>query len=103
MENNYPSTSFLRLWFVGGLILAGLILLVTHFGEVERSARLLRQVEPAWLLLALLLQAATYVCVAGVWYLALRQAGATSFTIVTDTVGCRQAVFRPRSHRPVPG
>lgn len=69
------SASSLRRWFVGLLILAGLILLVTHVGELEHFAALLEQAEPAWLLLTLLLQAATYVCVAGVWYLALRRAG----------------------------
>jgi uncharacterized membrane protein YbhN (UPF0104 family) len=64
-----------RTWFIGLLLLSGLILLVSHFGEFEQFVRLVRQAEPAWLILALLLQLATYLSVASVWYLALRQSG----------------------------
>ena len=63
----------LRAWFVGLLLLSGLVLLVTHFGELEHFARLVRQAKPAWLVLALLLQTGTYVSVASVWYLALQR------------------------------
>ncbi len=65
----------LRAWFVGLLVLSGLILLVSHFGELGQFVRLVRQAEPSWLILAFLLQLATYLSVATVWYLALRQAG----------------------------
>ena len=64
-----------RTWFIGLLLLSGLILLVSHFGEFEHFVSLVRQAEPAWLILALLLQLATYLSVASVWYLALRQSG----------------------------
>lgn len=74
-RSDRPGGYGLRAWFVGLLLLSGLILLITHFGELEQFVRLLRQAEPAWLLLALLLQLATYLNVSGVWYLALRQAG----------------------------
>ncbi|MEZ5543483.1 MAG: lysylphosphatidylglycerol synthase transmembrane domain-containing protein [Pseudomonadota bacterium] len=70
-----PFWSRFRAWLLGLLVLSGLILLVTHFGELEHFVQLLRQAEPAWLLLAALLQLATYLCVASVWYLALRRAG----------------------------
>lgn len=62
-------------WFAGLLLLAGLVLLVTHLGELRQFAVLARQARPQWLLLAVLMQIATYVCVAAVWYLALRRAG----------------------------
>jgi uncharacterized protein (TIRG00374 family) len=62
-------------WFIGLLMLAALILVVTHIGELQQFVVLLRQVEPVWLFVALLLQITTYFSVAGVWYLALRQAG----------------------------
>lgn len=65
----------IRTWFAGLLLISALILIVTHYGELEQFAKLLRQAEPAWLLVALLLQLATYVSVAAVWYLALRRAG----------------------------
>lgn len=64
-----------RGWFVGVLLLSGLILLVTHFGELEQFAVLVRQAQPVWLLLAVALQLATYTSVASVWYLALRYSG----------------------------
>lgn len=69
------SGSHFRVWFAGLLILAGLILLVSHYGELQHFVELLRKAEPSWLLLAVLLQVLTYVCVAGVWYLALRHEG----------------------------
>ncbi len=70
-----PVRHVLRAWFTGLLLLAGLILLVTHFGELQHFAQLLRQAEPAWLILALLLQAGTYTSVAAVWYITLRREG----------------------------
>lgn len=66
------SSRHLRSWFLGLLILAGLILVVTHVGELEKFIELVRHAEPTWLLLALFLQMSTYISVAAVWYLALR-------------------------------
>jgi glycosyltransferase 2 family protein len=70
-----PRSHKLRFWFVGVLLLSSLVLLVTHLGELEHFVQLVRQAEPKWLLLALLLQVATYISVAGVWCLALQRAG----------------------------
>lgn len=64
-----------RSLFAGLLLLSGLILLSTRFGELENFVHLLHQVEPVWLLIALVLQLSTYVCVAAVWYLSLRYSG----------------------------
>lgn len=64
-------------WVVGIMLLSGLILTVTHVGELERFVQLVRHAEPVWLLLAVFLQAATYVSTAGVWYLTLQRAGVT--------------------------
>lgn len=61
-----------RSLFAGILLLSGLIILVTKFGELEYFVQRLSRVEPAWLIVALLLQSATYVSVSSVWYLALR-------------------------------
>lgn len=60
-------------WFIGLLLLSGLILMVTHFGELAHFAELVRQIEPAWLIAAVILQTGTYFSVAGVWYLALQK------------------------------
>jgi uncharacterized protein (TIRG00374 family) len=65
----------LSFWFVGALILSGLILLVTHFSELEHFVKLIRQADPRWLILAIVLQFSTYICVAAVWFIALRSAG----------------------------
>jgi len=60
-----------RSWFIGFLLLAGLIVAVTHIGEIEHFAKLAREAKPKWLLVALLLQFSTYVCTAAVWKRAL--------------------------------
>lgn len=63
-----------RLW-VGLLLLLGVVLGVTHLGEIEHFLELARRAEPGWLLVALGLQAGTYLAVAGLWQRALAQGG----------------------------
>jgi hypothetical protein len=60
-----------RSWFIGILLLAGVIAAVTHIGEIEHFAKLAREAKPKWLLVALLLQFGTYICTAAVWKRAL--------------------------------
>jgi uncharacterized protein (TIRG00374 family) len=60
-----------RSWFIGILLLAGVIAAVTHICEIEHFAKLAREAKPRWLLIALLLQFGTYVCTAAVWKRAL--------------------------------
>ena len=62
-------------WVIGLLGLLALILVVVHFGSLERTIELVRSAHPAWLLLAVLVQAATYLCAALVWHQALHRAG----------------------------
>lgn len=71
----HTGLSRLRVWFVGLLLLSGLIVMVSHYSELEHFVRLLREARPAWLILALALQIATYASVAAVWFIALRNAG----------------------------
>src|SRR5574341_660718 len=59
----------------GILLLAALLLVVTHLGEERRFAVLLTQIAPAWLLVALGYQAGTYLCAAAVWHRVLRRVG----------------------------
>jgi uncharacterized protein (TIRG00374 family) len=71
-----PKTSRLRhvlSWLPGVLLLAGLVAVATHFSEGRKFAVLLQQARPAWILVAALLQAATYVCAAAVWQRVLRK------------------------------
>jgi uncharacterized membrane protein YbhN (UPF0104 family) len=63
-------------WLFGGLMLAGVLLVVLHFGELEQFASMLHAAQPGWLLLALGLQAATYPMAAAVWQRTLGAAGA---------------------------
>jgi len=54
-------------WLPGLVLLAGLVAVSSHFSEGKKFALLLQQARPAWVLVAALLQAATYVCAAAVW------------------------------------
>jgi uncharacterized membrane protein YbhN (UPF0104 family) len=65
----------LALWVPGLLLLGGLVAVVLHLGELQRFGELVAQAHPLWLLAGCGLQAATYVCAGGVWYLALDRAG----------------------------
>ena len=62
-------------WVIGLLGLLALILAVLHFGSLERTMGLARSAHPAWLFLAVLVQAATYASAALVWRQALHRAG----------------------------
>lgn len=62
-----------RGWFLAGMLLAGLVVAVVHWGDVKRFAALLTQAKPIWLALAALLQLGTYVGLAAQWWLVLRR------------------------------
>ena len=62
-------------WLAGVLLIGGVLLAVSHRAEEREIARLLREAQPAWLLAAAALQAATYACAAGVWHRALARGG----------------------------
>jgi uncharacterized protein (TIRG00374 family) len=71
-----PKTSRLRRvlsWLPGVLLLAGLVVVATHFSEGRKFALLLERARPVWILVAALLQAGTYVCAAAVWQRVLRK------------------------------
>ncbi len=71
-----PKTSRLRRilsWLPGVLLLAGLFAVVSHLGEGRKFALQLEAARPAWILVAALLQAATYVAAAAVWQRVLRR------------------------------
>ncbi|AMK26262.1 MULTISPECIES: lysylphosphatidylglycerol synthase transmembrane domain-containing protein [Sphingobium] len=63
-----------RSWFLAILAAAGLIAAVAHWGEVRGFAALLREAEPGWIGLALVLQLTTYASVAGGWAAVLHRA-----------------------------
>lgn len=62
-------------WIFGTATCAALILVVTHLTEEKEFLRLMEKIEPYWLGLALLLQAATYLAQAVVWRLLTRAMG----------------------------
>lgn len=52
-----------------------MIAVAAHFGKPEEYGKLLKQAKPVWLAIALLFQAATYVCAGSVWARALARQG----------------------------
>ena len=62
-------------WAIGLLAFAAVIVVVLRLSELEQMARLLRELRPRWFLAAFALQAATYVCAAAVWHVALARGG----------------------------
>jgi uncharacterized membrane protein YbhN (UPF0104 family) len=62
-------------FWISGLLLIIVIISVTHIGEIERFAKLARQAQPAWLIIAALLQVATYFSLAMVWWHILHSTG----------------------------
>lgn len=65
----------LWIWLPGLLALAVLFLLALHFEELKHFAELAAAADVRWLLLGAAIQALTYVCAGGVWWLALWHAG----------------------------
>jgi uncharacterized protein (TIRG00374 family) len=62
-------------WAFGLLLVAVLVVVVSQLGKERRFAQLLRQASPAWLLVAVVLQALTYLCSAAVWQRVLARVG----------------------------
>src|SRR5581483_3089012 len=60
-------------WLSGLLILAGVVAVALHFTELKKLAELAQKAQPAWLLLAVILQAATYFAAAGAWWIVLKR------------------------------
>ncbi len=63
------------IWLVGAAACAALVLVVTHLSEEQEFLRLIRQINPLWLALALLLQASTYLAQGIVWRVVARATG----------------------------
>ncbi|WP_205520268.1 magnesium-translocating P-type ATPase [Pyxidicoccus caerfyrddinensis] len=62
-----------RKWGFGLALLAAVIVVVARASEEREFARLLKESAPAWLLVAALLQAATYLSQSAVWLAVLRR------------------------------
>ena len=60
-----------RNWLLAGLLVAGLVVAVLHWGDVKQFAGLLTHSRPLWLGLAALLQLGTYLGLSAQWWLAL--------------------------------
>lgn len=61
--------------FGGILVLSGLVFAVANFGEIGRFIEILQKARPAWIVVGLLLQCLTYLCVAMIWKLAMINVG----------------------------
>jgi len=62
-------------WLLGILTLSGLLMVAVNRDAVFHTWDLARHADRAWLMLAALAQAGTYVCAALVWWVVLRRAG----------------------------
>lgn len=58
---------------MAALLVAGIVVAVLHWGDVKRFGKLVTEAKPLWLLLAVLLQFATYIGLAAQWWLTLRR------------------------------
>ena len=66
----------MRAGLITGLLLLCVVIAVgAHFGKGEEFAKLVQAAKPQWLGVALVLQAATYVCAGAVWFRALARQG----------------------------
>jgi Mg2+-importing ATPase len=63
-------------WLIGTALLAAVVAAAMHFTEEQAFVRLLGQVDVAWLLAAVALQALTYLAQAATWLTVLRRSGA---------------------------
>lgn len=54
-------------WFFGAAMLATVVFVALHFSEARQFSQLLQRAEPWWLLVAVALQAATYVAQGETW------------------------------------
>ena len=62
-------------WILGLASLGAVIIVALRFSEVREMGRLAQSVRPAWLLIAVVLQAATYLAEGGIWRIVARAAG----------------------------
>src|SRR5262245_28225976 len=54
-------------WLLGIALLSALFVVVFHFSEEREFLLLVQRAEPKWILIALLLQAATYLAQGEIW------------------------------------
>jgi Mg2+-importing ATPase len=73
-------------WIVGAAVLAAVIVAALRSSEERELYRLTREARPAWLLVALLLQASTYLFQGEIWRLVARAAGAAGAGVSRRTV-----------------
>jgi len=65
----------LMFWVAGLVGFLAVIFVALHFGSLEKMVQLVRSARPAWLVVALFVQAGTYISAAFVWRQALNRAG----------------------------
>ncbi len=59
----------------GCFLIAALVVVVLHFGDIAEFVALAHSAKPEWLLLAVAAQLATYISSGGIWWAVLREAG----------------------------
>ncbi len=69
-----PTRNWLS-WLIGAALVAAVVVAARHLSDERAFVQLLERAEPAWLLLALALQAVTYLAQAGTWLAVLHRTG----------------------------
>lgn len=62
-------------WVIGFVVIGALVLLVRNHSEPKQFAQVVAHAQPAWLLLAVVLQLLTYPCIALTWTYVIRRDG----------------------------
>lgn len=75
MSTTNPRSDRIRSFVGLFLLLAGFVFVGFHFKETEEFLSLLFHADPKWVVLAVLLQLATYACAGGVFYEIVRASG----------------------------
>jgi uncharacterized protein (TIRG00374 family) len=65
-------------WLIGFAVIGALALLVKNHGEPKQFAHVVAHAQPAWLLVAVVLQLLTYPCIALTWTYVIRRDGKRS-------------------------
>ena len=85
-EDHAPQASRPSRWFAWGLglaLVAGISSVALHFSEAEEIAIIAEHARPSWLIVAVLLQLATYVAQGGIWRVIAK---AAAFPLAFGTV-----------------
>src|SRR5438105_8046153 len=78
MESDAKPVRHRKGWLIGFAVIGALVLLVKNHGEPKQFAHVVAHAQPAWLLVAVVLQLLTYPCIALTWTYVIHRDGERS-------------------------